>query len=319
MKKNVAKMGVLALAGSAFLATTGCGMTAEKVVDKMYDAKIESFASESDVDFGFKLGMSGVDVKITASGAYDMSMEQLSEDEANVYAYVDMEVSALGQKQSVETEVYSLVNEDEVEVYALDPDSDMWMHSVQALEEAMIDEDTKDDIETAIRKALSKAELQKDTEKVDGEVCYVLKLNTGLDAFSDVYDILYDKINEASDDQLADALDDADLSKDDIIDLLSYINVDMTIYASKADGYCRRIVADFSESDLMGAFEAACDLMDFDPEDEFGMEVEAVEFSAFSIDMTLYDINDTEVSVPKDVTNDAIDVDMDMDLDDLVY
>lgn len=317
MKKNVAKMGVLAIAGSALLATTGCGMTTEKIIDKMYDQKMESFSSVSDVDFEFKLSMTGVDVKVGASGEYDMSVEQPSEDEASVYAYVDMTVSALGQKQTIETEVYSLVDGEEVEVYALDPTSDTWMHSVQELENAMMDEAVREDIEKSFRKVLSEAELQKDTEKVDGDVCYVLKLNTNLDAFSEIYEIAYDQANEAADGELDNLLEEAELTNDDIIDLLSYINVDMTIYASKADGYCRRVIVDFTGSDLQGLFDAFCDISGLDPEESFGMEVEDMEFSAFCIDTTISDINDTEVSVPKDVEEEAEDIDV--DLDDIVY
>jgi hypothetical protein len=316
MKKNAAKMGVLVLAGSAFLATTGCGMTTEKILDKMQDQEMESFSSVSDVDFGFKLGMSGVDFKITASGEYDMNVESASDEEASVYGYVDMNVNIpVTGKMPIETEFYSIMDGDEVEVYALNPDSDTWVHSVQEVEEAMLDEDVRKDLEKAVRKVLDQAELQKETEKVDGDECYVLKLNTGLDAFKEVYEIIYDYANEMSEDKLEEELDDADLSIDDVYDLMKYINMDLTIYASKSDGYCRRIVVDFTESDLQTLFEEFCDLAGVDPQDEWGVEVESVEFSSFSIDMTFNDINDTTVKVPKDVTNEAID----MDLENMIY
>ncbi len=298
MKKAV-KM--LAAAGVLSLGIlTGCGATTESVVEKMFETEMNSFAADSDIAVDVELSV-GEGMSFDANVKGTVTMEMMSEDEENsaVHMLSDLTVKAMGEKRDVDYEAYTITEDGETTMYTYDADEDVWYFEVSELTEGL-DERTMGKIRDAVKDVLLEAALEKKLEDVNGEKCYVLKLDTTLDAFSKVIEIAY----KAS----ADAIEETgvDFSLDDIEDILETIHVNLTYYVSKDNGYLARTVIDLSETDgddLVDAInEAYGDMfggfIDFD-------EV-AIDISSLSFDITYSGVNDTDVSVPRDVEKNAV-------------
>ncbi|MCR5210331.1 MAG: hypothetical protein K6C99_08985 [Lachnospiraceae bacterium] len=295
-------------AGASAAVLGGCGATTESIVDKMFDEKIESSANEMTYDLGVKLNSEGMSMEfgVNGDGEYEFAKDG---DDTTLHMIMDAKLTvpemfaSFLDDTSVSAEIYGESTEDESTIYLSTDDGDTWSMTTQEVEESL-DEETQEELINAYKKVLSEAELQKKLEDVDGEKCYVLKLNTTGDKFSEVYDIVFDAVNEESDESIDDMLEEADMSRDDLYDLMEYVKLDITMYASKKTGQCVRCDVDASETDLGAlvseAFEMSgtdIDDMPFDPAD--------FEFTAFSFSMTSKDINNTEVEIPDDVKDEA--------------
>ena len=315
MKKNCpTKSGrafaLVLAAGASAAILGGCGATTESIVDKMFDEEVESSANEVEYDLGVKLDSDGMSMEfgLNGDGEYEFAKDG---DDVVLHMIMDAKlnvpemVSSFLDSDSVSAEIYGETSDDETVVYASTDDGDTWTKTTQEVEDSVIDDDTKEEIIKAYKKVLYEAELQKKLEDVNGDKCYVLKLETTGDKFSELYDIVFDAMEEETDESIDDILDEADMSRDDLYELMEYVKLDITMYASKKTGQCVRCDVDASETDL-GALVSEALKMSGEDLDDLPFDLEDLKFTAFSFSITSKDINNTEVEIPDDVIDEAV-------------
>ncbi|HOO79308.1 MAG TPA: hypothetical protein PLQ04_02865 [Lachnospiraceae bacterium] len=274
---------------------SGCGkVTTESLVDGMFNNEMESATANTTMDITADIEINGATISFAVNGEFDMLMNGLKKDAEEQVAYLDgsVAVEAMGQNEEVPFEIYTVVAEDMTTVYAYDETTDSWAYTENETEEDPIDEDTVKEIQDAMKTVLAEAELAEDTEDVEGEECYVLTLETTGEAFEDVFNVMSDA--------LATSTDDVDM--DDIKAFFPYFSINLTMYISKDSGNCVCVEVDMSETDIMGMFEES----GVDPSESLGMEITNISFSACSFKTTLTDIDKTDVEVPSDVTDNAV-------------
>ena len=286
----------------------GCGATKEQIVDKMFDEQAESMVMNMDVDADVSLGMSGMNMDVGFSGSVESEVDNSDEDAPKMHMSVDAKVSAMGSSEKVKTESYVITDDDEVTTYVKDPDTGDWSYTTAEVAENPLDKKTRDKFIEEVKDVLKEnGDLQKKTEKKEGEDCYVLKFNTTFDSFDGVIDIIW----EAAGEDITSELEDADVDKKTILKYLSYFNVDATFYASKKNGYLVAADISLADSDVDGLLKQA--QKDFgDMTSGMGLDLSSisVDISALSMSMTFSDWGDAEVEVPKDVKNNATDMNL---------
>ena len=301
MKK---KLAVLLGAGALTMAALcGCGATTEQVVDKMFDQDAKSFAMNMDMDVDVSAGISGMSIDLSVGGTMEAEVDNSDEDAPASHVTLDVKASAMGSSQKVKTESYVITDDDEVATYVKDPDSGDWTVTRAEGEENPLDKKTREKIIDEVKDVIKGAELQKKTEKKEGEDCYVLKLNTTADAFEGVIDVMWDALG----DDVTDEISDAGADKKTIVKYLSYFNIDSTFYASKKNGYLVAMDLDLAESDTDGLIKQAG--KDFgDMTSALGVDLDSIslDISALSFNLTFSDWDDAEVELPKDVKNNAV-------------
>ena len=300
------KLAVLLGAGSLAMAVLcGCGATTESVVDKMFDQDAKSFTMTMDMDVDVSAGMSGVSIPVQLSGTVEAEVDNNDEDAPASHVSLDAKASAMGSSQKVKTESYLITEDDQITSYVKDPDSGDWSYTTAEVKENPLDKKSREKIIDEVKDVFKTAELQKKTEKKEGEDCYVLKLSTTFDSFEGVIDVIWD----AMDEEVTEAASEAGVDKKAIVKYLGYFNVDATIYASKKNGYMVAMDMDFAESDTDGLLKQVN--KDFGSMlSGFGVDLSTVSFeiSALSVNAVLSDWDDSEVSVPKDVKNNATNI-----------
>ena len=307
MKKRLA---VLLGAGALTMAAlSGCGATTESIVDKMFDQDTESFAMTMDMDVDVSAGISGMNIDLGASGTVESEVDNSDEDSPASHMTMDLKASAMGSSQKVKTESYIITDDKEVSTYVKDPDTGDWTLTKAEVDENPLDKKSREKIIDEVKDVLKGAELQKKTEKKEGQDCYVLKLNTTLDAFDGVIDVVWDAIG----DEVTEEAADAGLDKKTIVKYLSYINIDANVYASKKDGYLVAMDLNLAETDVDGFLKQAG--KDFgDMTSGLGIDLDSIsiDISALAFNFTFSDWNDVEVEVPKDVKNNAVESGFDL-------
>lgn len=301
MKK---KLMMLALAlGLSLAVLTGCSKpTVESLVDGMYGMESQTVEIEMDIDCS--ISAMGISVDAKAGGDFEAQVSGLNGKDAQTsYANgtMSLEVKAISFDEEVEFEGYSIVDDGTVTSYSRTGDDDTWY--VSETDNDAMDQDVTDKIQEALKDVLKEnGELAKDTEKVEGEECYVI---TATIEDSDWSDIL-----KPMQGMLDDAMEDAGVDFD-VLSWFEYWSADLTYYISKDTGYLVKMEMDMADSDIYGMVgqvikDTGLDaLMDGDYKDV----VEGVSFSTFYITAVFSDVNDTEVKVPRDVINDAVDID----------
>lgn len=303
MKKKIA---VLLGAGSlAMAALCGCGATTESIVDKMFDQDAESFTMTMDMDIDVSAGMSGLSIPLQLSGTMEAEVDNSDEDAPASHVSLDVKASAMGSSQKVKTESYLITEDDQITSYVKDPDSGDWSYTSAEVKENPLDKKSREKIIDEVKEVLKTAELQKKTEKKEGEDCYVLTLSTTFDAFDGIIDVFWDSMDA----EVTDAAAEAGVDKKAIVKYLEYFNVDATIYASKKNGYMVAMDMDFAESDTDGLLKQV--------NKDFGdlFSTLGVDFSTIKVDLSTLsfstvfgDWGDSEVSIPKDVKNNATNI-----------
>ncbi len=302
MKK---KLMTLALAlGLSLAVLTGCSKpTVESLVDGMYD-DLESQTVEMEMDIDCTISAMGFSFDAKLGGDFEAQVSGLDGKDAQMsYANgtMSLEVKAAGFDEEVEFEGYSIVDDGTVTSYSRTGDDDTWY--VSESDNDSVDQDVTDKIQEAMKDVLKEnGELAKDTEKVEGEECYVITATIEGSDWSDILKPMQGMID--------DAMEDADVDID-VLSWFEYWSADLTYYISKDTGYLVKLEMDMSDSDIYGMVgqvvkDTGLDaLMDGDYEDV----VEGVSFSTFYISGVFSDVNDTEVKVPRDVINNAVDMD----------
>ena len=297
----------LMTAGAAVLSMgilAGCGApTAEKLVDKMYEEPAESFVMDMEMDADVTAGVSGMSVNLTLGGSVEMEYDASEKDAPSTHVTTDLNYSAMGQKDTIKTEAYAITGEDEVVSYAKNPEDGTWIKSTAEVKENPFDEETREKMLEEIKGVFKTGTVEKKTQKVGSEECYVLKLNTTADAFSGILDIAFDAMG----DEVEDSMKEAGMKTDDIVDILANINLDMTIYASKESGRCVQMSVDLAGTDAEGLVKEVTKML-ADLIDMFGIDAESIELEieALNFTATFSEWNEVEVEVPKKVEEEAV-------------
>ena len=301
MKKRLA---VLLGAGALTMAALcGCGATTESIVDKMFEQETESFAMNMDMDIDVSAGISGMTLDVGMSGTVESEIDNSDEDAPSTHMTMDLKASAMGSSEKIKTESYVLTDDKEVSTYVKDPDTGDWTLTKAEVAENPVDKKSREKIIDEVKEVLKDSELQKKTEKKEGEDCYVLKLNTTADAFEGVIDVIWDSLG----DDITSEAEEAGVGKKNIVKYLGFLNIDATIYASKKEGYLVAMDLSLAETDVDGLLKQAS--KDFgDLTSGLGLDLDSisVDISALAFNFTFSDWNDVEVELPKDVKNNAV-------------
>ena len=289
-------------------ALCGCGATKEQIVDKMFDEQAESYVMNAEIDADVSLGVSGMTVDAGFSGSIESEIDNSDEDAPAIHMSIDGKATVMGSSQKFSTESYIITEDDGVTTYVKDPDSGEWASTTAEVEENPLDKKTRDKLIEEVKDVIKEnGELQKKTEKKEGEDCYVIKFNTTFDSFEGVIDVIW----EAAGEEATSQLEDADVDKKTILKYLSYFNVDATFYASKKNGYLVAADMSLADSDVDGLLKQA--QKDFGSMTSgLGLDLSSisVEISALDMSYTFSDWGDVEVEIPKDVKNNASNVDL---------
>ena len=300
-KKYLVTAGAMALSMGLL---AGCGAPkADQFVDKMMENAEDSFAATIDMDIDVSVDF-GMAVDASANGGIEMEYDGSDKDAPAVHMTTDLKYAAAGQKGNLDTEVYSITEGDTVVAYAKDPDSGDWVKTEQEVKENPLDEETMNKIREASADVMKQGEVEKKAVKVNGEDCWVLKLDTTADAYMPVYVIILD----AAGDEAEDALESSGVDNQTIENYLSYFNMDMTVYASKKTGRCVKMEIDMSGSDMEGLLDQV--------NDDFGdmlggfidLSTVSVELNAISFTVEFTEWGDVKVEVPDDGVEKAAEV-----------
>lgn len=299
MKK---KLMALAIAlGLSMAAMTGCGKpTVESLVDGMFDSEIESQTVEVEMDIVLSAAASGISVDIGMDGDFEMQISGMNGKEQITYVDGKLGMNAMGQNESVGFEAYAVVDDGTVTAYAYDEDSDTWYKTETESDGSdALDQDTIDEITEAMKDVLKEnGELAEDTEKVEGEECYVITATVEGGDWSAILKPMQGMID--------DAMEEADVDID-VLSWFEYFSADITYYISKDTGYLVKSEVDMSDTDLFGMVKQMA--KDIGVEEYFGDVTDMIEdcsFSKFYLSAVFSDINDTEVEVPDDVIDNAV-------------
>ena len=295
MKKKLAILtGALSL---TFVVLTGCGKTpsAEEILDGMYEAEIESANFELSADVDVEAGDYAFEAGADLSGAF-------SED---AY-YVDGKVSynVMGQKDSMDVEAYMLMDGSDVTAYYNTDGT--WYVTETSTDDAgvSLDDKTIEKMQDAAKELFAGAKVEKKTEEVGDEECYVLTVEpSGEEYVAFMNEVV--KIADAEDEweEACETMEDElDVKMEDVLDL---INLKATLYVSKENGYAVKSEVDLSGIDVAGIIGLSSDIED--ALDDMDMSADDIKINALSVVVEYSDINDAEVEVPDDVVEDAVD------------
>ena len=297
MKKKLAILtGALSL---TFVVLTGCGKTpsAEEILDGMYEAEIESADFELSADVDVEAGDYAFEAGADLSGSY-------SED---AY-YIDGKVSynVMGQKDSMDVEAYMLMDGSDVTAYYNTDGT--WYVTETSTDDAgvdvALDDKTMEKMQDAAKELFAGAKVEKKTEEVGDEECYVLTVEpTGEEYVAFMNEVV--KIADCEDEweEACDTIEDElDVKMEDVLDL---INLKATLYVSKENGYAVKSEVDLSGIDVEGIIGLSSDIED--ALDDMDMSADDIKINALSVVVEYSNINDAEVEVPDDVIENAVD------------
>ncbi len=316
MKKGMKMLSLALVAGLSASILSGCSlfMNTQKVVDKMFEAQPESATNEMEFDVGISYASQGMSMDFAVSGDAEAEVvkdgdDTMSHSIVNAKLTIpEMLTSMIGENiPKYSTEIYTTGDDTEQTVYMYDSEDKEWRVNTAEVGKG-IDEEKVEELQEALKQVLYKAELQKKSEKVGSEDCYVLKLNTTGEDFEDVLDVLLTVENEDGE-SLRDMIEESgDVTVKDIKSMMQYVQVDATIYASKKKGYCVSCEVDLSETDLAAMVKKGMDIAGVSEDDFGGMfSPDGLSFTSFYFRNTASNINDTEVEIPDDVKDEAVD------------
>ena len=300
-KKYVVAVSAMALSMGLL---AGCGAPkTEDFVDKMMSTQEDSYAADFDMDIDLSANV-GMDVDLSLSGSGSMECDVTDKNAPQTHVTMDLKYSAMGSSDKVSTEVYTVSEDDQLVAYTYDSESDSWTKMASEVAENPLDEKTIGEIKDAVADVLKTGEVEKKPVDVNGEACWVLKLNTNADAFADVYEIVVKAVGEDAEE----AMEDAGVDKEMIETYLGFFNLDMTYYCSKKDGHLVKTEVDMSGSDTQGLVDQV--------NDDFGsmLSMLGVDMSTVTLDVNKLSFTceftewgNVEVEVPQKVVDEAVD------------
>ncbi|MDE6686371.1 MAG: hypothetical protein K2K17_03545, partial [Lachnospiraceae bacterium] len=287
--------------------------TVESLIDGLYENEIESQTADVEMEIELSISAMGFSFDVSADGDFEVQYSVGKKDA--VTTYINGEFAAKipvgGIDEKLGIEAYSIVDDETVTSYASVEGGEWYMTELELDDSAGMDQETTDKIAEAMKDVLKEnGELAEDTEKVEGEECYVITATIEGSDWSDVLEPMQDMIDEV--------MEEADMDVD-MLSWFEYISADITYYISKDTGYLVKAEMDMSDTDLLGMFEQM--VKDLGGEEDLAdvfEGLESVSFSKFYISAVYSDVNDTKVEVPDDVIDDAVDINDAVSIDDLM-
>lgn len=322
MKK---KLMMLATAlGFSVAMLTGCGKpTVESLVDGMYDNEVESQTAEVEMDIALSMAAQGFSFDISMGGNMEAQVTGVDgKDGQTMYidGKISMSVPAASVDEDVAVKVYGAVDGETVTTYTYDESADEWYKTETEVGASnAMDEDTINEMTEAMKDVLKEnAELAEDTEEVEGEECYVLTATIAGEDFAGAVKPIQGMIDDA----MKEAMEELNSPMDINFDLVSwseYLSADVTYYISKDSNNLVKSEIDLSGTDVLGMFGQI--IKDIGGEEALGDVLDMVEdisFSKFSISVVYSDMNETEVTIPDDVIDNAVDLSEAGVIDDII-
>lgn len=310
-KKLLCAAGLLALSLGML---TGCGTpSAEDLAKGIYENEIESAVVNITGSVEGSATIEDADAAVTADCDLTVDVQNATSKKmlAAVKGTVSFDVKYDGDKIGQDREIEAYADGKEGKSYYFDEDEEVWYYEDFDASEAT---DSKKDTEDVVKDFIAKGEVEKKTEDVEGETCYVVTVTPSGEDYVEFMDA-------AS--KAADAEDDWDDAKDEIEDeldmsaeeLFDLVGGEYKFYISKKNGYLCGVSVDLS------GFDAEKFMKETDLADAMDVDIEDVEVKTLKMDITLSDINDTKVEIPDDVSEDAVEAgsyDWEWDDDDVV-
>lgn len=318
MKKKMKKK-LMTLAAAIVLSLavlTGCGKpkpTVESLVDGMFDIEIESLTLDIEANIEISATIQGDSTEISMDLDSEGQISGLGrKGDLICYADGEMTVDDGSGKDHSEFEGYMVSNDGPTTYYLYDEYLDIWRKVEMDIdiEKSDLLAELDERKETLMDVLKEDGELAEDTEKVEGEECYVITATVkgdGASAFFKPAQSDYDDPFEAFE-EMAEVLEGLGINVDiDWHALFQCISMDITCYISKDTGYPVKIEVDASDTDLYGLVE---EIVTGTGLDDYGImdEIEELSFSELYFSAVISDINDSEAEVPKDVINNAIEM-----------
>lgn len=314
MKKKLMTLSIAL--GLSLAVLTGCGKpTVESLVDGMYDSEIESQTAEVEMDIELTLAAMGFSFDVTVGGDLEVQTSGMN-GEDNQTSYIDGELTVKAPAVSIDEkmgfETYAIVDGGTVTSYScVDGDGVWYKTEVESDDSDALDQDTIDEITEAMKDVLKEnGELAEDTEKVEGEECYVLTATIEGDDWSAMLKPMQGMLDDAMEEAGVDI---------DVLSWFEYFSADVTYYISKDTGYLVKAEMDMSDTDIYGMVGQI--MKDSGAEDligDFEDMIEEISFSKFYVSAVYSDINDTEIEIPDDVIDNAVMLDEAGAIDDLM-
>ena len=272
----------------------GGDVTVEDVMNMAFESDdVESAKMTFEANVDVTAEAEGTTADITAGLDLEAEVANVTDqDNMDVHFTMGVEYSAMGMSDSMEMEAYMDCEDGEATLYATE-DGETWFTETEDMTEIFaeaMDEDLISKLEDACKDVYKDAELADDTEEVNGEECYVVTLDTTCAAFQPVLDVLMEESEEG-----AEAIEELDV---DVEEVLDSIPVSMTMYVSVEDGYCLETDVDFSDVDVAAVVEACGASLE-------DAGIDSITINELSFVVTMSDINDTEVTVPDEVIENA--------------
>ena len=307
MKKKLAVWMMCIGLGAALM--TGCGKpTVESLLGGLMENPVESQTVEMDVSMVIKtISRSGEegsdlvfesDAKLQAEGLSEDSDESACHLKGSMTSNVHVLINGLYLENGIPFETYAVTEGDEGTVYTYDNSNEGWYYSLVDLSDygQLADRDTIEEIMEALLDAFKEnGELAKNTETIEGIECYVITSSIDGDVLADAMEPLEDIFSDFMEE--SGAGDDIDLQV-----CMEYINMEVTFYISKEDGWLVKCEADLKDSDLYGLLEEIDTGMAATIINAFG----DASFRECSFSFVFNGWNDTETEVPRSVTRDAV-------------
>lgn len=263
--------------------------------------------------------------------AFNMDIESDGDDDISSTIQMDIvtEVSGLddadnmaaGMTGSIEYDLIdgSFSDEADIEAYLVGDDGDYtyyfnddddWYYLEGELEDLSysyidleLSPDMIEDMSDIALSLLDEASVEKKTKKIGGVPCYVVKATPSGEDWCSFFGDIAESFDEEDDfdEMLEDIEDEYDTSLEEIMDSA---NISVELYITKKNHEFAGFCVDMSELDIEGMLD--CMDMDMDDlADELDMDIEEIVINELSFTMTLEDINNVTVEVPKKVKKNA--------------
>lgn len=307
MKRNIIYMFSVMLSMGLL---TGCGTpSASKLVDDMREAEISSAKMniESKVD-------------VESEGYDDISLNLSLDMEVCVSGLDDVDNLTASFSGNLEYDMLDgmIEGDEDIKSYIVGDDGDYkyyfdeqdWHYMEGDLEEITynlmnmeLSEDVIDELKDASMEVWKNATVEKETTEIGGVKCYVLTTTPTGEEWCNLLERVYEASDEEDyfEDMLENIEDEYDVTLEEVLD---EAGVSLDLYITKKD----HLFAGFSVDMSKLGIEDMLDVMDMDIEDfgdELGLDIDELEINDWMFSITLEDINNTEVDIPKKVTKNA--------------
>ncbi len=302
MKKKLKTLAIALVLSLTVL--TGCGKpkpTVESLVDDMFD--IESQTAEVDIDIECSISAKGLSFDAAAGGDLEMQVSGMNGKGAQT-SYIDgkmtSEIQVLDIDEETEFKAYLIVDDGTVKSYSYIDGEYTWYMAES--DDDFLDQDTIDKMTETMKDVLKEnGELAEDTVEVEDEECYVITAAIEGRDWADILKPMQGMIDDAMEGTGVDI---------DMLSWFKYCSADITYYISKDTGHLVKTEMDMSDTDLHSMLRQMMkDIGLKETLDEYDNMVDGITFSKFYVSVVLSDVNDTEVDVPDDVIDDAVEMD----------